>query len=217
MSQSNNYQMGQCRGTSLSSRPTRLWTPIRPGAVWGDVAVLVPWTLFQRFGDTQVLEQQFESAKAWVDLVDSLAGQDHLWDEGFQLGDWLDPSAPPQDPSAATTDPYLVATAYFALSAAKLALMAEVLGRQEEAARYSRLATDVRAAFASEYLVSTGRLSSDTQTAYSLAIRFGLLPAEWCLPAGARLAELVDIARGWVGTGFAGTPSSVMRSRRSMK
>lgn len=184
----------------------KMWTPIRPGAVWGDAAVLVPWTLFQRFGDMQVLEQQFESAKAWVDLVDSLAGEDHLWDEGFQLGDWLDPSVPPQDPSAAMTDPYLVATAYFAFSTAKLALMADILGRQEDFARYSALATKVRAAFASKYLVSPGRLSSDTQSAYSLAIRFGLLPPESAILAGARLAELVDIAGGCIATGFAGTP-----------
>jgi len=88
----------------------KTWTPVRPGAVWGDVAVLAPWTLYERFGDIQILEHQFDSARAWVDLVDSLAGEDHLWDEGFQLGDWLDPTAPPQDPGAAMTDPYLVAT-----------------------------------------------------------------------------------------------------------
>ncbi len=184
----------------------KTWTPIRPGAVWGDVAVLAPWTLYERFGDAEILERQFDSAKAWVDLVDRLAGQDHLWNEGFQLGDWLDPSAPPQDPAAATTDPYLVATAYFAYSAAKLALMAEVLGRHEDAARYSRLTAHVRSAFASEYILPTGRLSSDTQTAYSLALRFALLPAEMVPPAGSRLAELVHLAGGRVSTGFAGTP-----------
>ncbi len=185
----------------------KMWTPIRPGAVWGDAAVLVPWTLFQRFGDVQVLEHQFESAKSWVDLVDGLAGKDHLWDQGFQLGDWLDPSAPPQDPAAAMTDPYLVATAYFAFSTATLALMADVLGRHEDCARYSELAAAVRAAFAGKYLVSPGRLSSDTQTAYSLAIRFGLLPPEDVPLAGARLGELVGVARSRIATGFAGTPA----------
>jgi alpha-L-rhamnosidase len=184
----------------------KTWTPIRPGAVWGDAAVLVPWTLYERFGDAQILERQFHSAKAWVDLVDSLAGEEHLWNEGFQLGDWLDPSAPPQDPSAATTDPYLVATAYFAWSAAKLAIMAEVLGRHEDSARYGHLAALVRGAFASEYLLSTGRLASDTQTAYSLAIRFALLPPQTVPSAGSRLAELVHLAGGRVRTGFAGTP-----------
>ena len=57
------------------------------------------------------------SMRAWVDLVAGLAGEDRLWDEGFQFGDWLDPSAPPDRPAEARTDPFLVATAYFARSA----------------------------------------------------------------------------------------------------
>ncbi len=72
----------------------KMWTPIRPGAVWGDAAVLTPWTLYERFADPEILARQYRSAKAWVDLVDRIAGADHVWDEGFQLGDWLDPSAP---------------------------------------------------------------------------------------------------------------------------
>src|SRR5699024_7121607 len=62
----------------------RMWTPIRPGAAWGDVATMLPWTLYQRFGDAGVLKTQYDSARRWVDLVDRLAGEDHLWDEGFQ-------------------------------------------------------------------------------------------------------------------------------------
>lgn len=90
------------------------WTPSRPGAVWGDVAVLTPWTLWERFGDRAVLARQWSRAVAWVELVERLSGDDHLWDEGFQLGDWLDPAAPPEDPSLARTDRSLVATAYAA-------------------------------------------------------------------------------------------------------
>ena len=50
-----------------------MWTPIRPGAAWGDVATLTPWTLYERFGDAGVLEAQFDSARRWVDL-DRVAG-----------------------------------------------------------------------------------------------------------------------------------------------
>ncbi|WP_108249369.1 alpha-L-rhamnosidase [Planctomonas deserti] len=183
-----------------------MWTPIRPGAVWGDVAVLTPWTLYERFGDLGVLEQQYDSAKAWVDLVDSLAGPDRLWNEGFQLGDWLDPDAPPQDPADAKTDRYLVATAYFAWSAHHLALTAEALGRGEDAAHYAELAAQVREAFQGEYVVGDGRLTSDAQTAYALAIAFDLLPDDQREAAGARLAELVEAAGNRISTGFAGTP-----------
>jgi alpha-L-rhamnosidase len=184
------------------------WTPIAPGAVWGDVAVLTPWTLYERFGDTGILEQQYESAKAWVDLADRLAGDDHLWNEGKQLGDWLDPAAPPEDPAAALTDRYLVATAYFAWSTRRLAETARVIGRDADAAHYEALAAAVREAFIAEYFEESGRMTSDAQTAYALAIQFGLIPddTERATVARARVGELVHAAGNRIATGFAGTP-----------
>ena len=184
------------------------WTPIDPGAVWGDVAVLTPWTLYERFGDTGILEQQYESAKAWVDLADRLAGDDHLWNEGKQLGDWLDPAAPPEDPAAALTDRYLVATAYFAWSTRRLAETARVIGRDADAAHYEALAAAVREAFIAEYFEESGRMTSDAQTAYALAIQFGLIPddTERATVARARVGELVHAAGNRIATGFAGTP-----------
>jgi alpha-L-rhamnosidase len=184
----------------------KMWTPIRPGAVWGDVAVLTPWTLYERFGDRGVVARQYESARAWVDLMDRRSGESHLWNSGFQLGDWLDPAAPPQDPADALTDRYLVATAYFAWSAKHVALMAETLGKTADAAHYSALAAAVREAFVGEYVTADGLLTSDAQTAYSLAIRFGLLTPEIEVNAGRRLAALVEEAGNRIATGFAGTP-----------
>lgn len=181
------------------------WTPVRPGAVWGDVAVLTPWVLYERFADTNVLATQYDSAKAWVDQVNELAGPDHLWNEGFQLGDWLDPAAPPHDPADARTDKYLVATAYFAWSARRLADTAQVLGHTADEQRYRELADAVRAAFVAEYWdAAAQRLTSDAQTAYALCIQFGLLDTQQTVHAGARLAELVAEADNRIATGFAG-------------
>ena len=181
-----------------------MWTPTRPGAVWGDAAVLVPWTLFERFDDVGVLDAQYDSARAWVDQVAELAGEDRLWNTGFQLGDWLDPAAPPHDPADAKTDKHLVATAYFAWSARRLAEIAAILGRPEEA-DHRRLADEVRAAFVREYWdPQTGRLTSDAQTAYALAIRFDLLDADQRRAAGDRLAALVAEGGNRIAVGFAG-------------
>ncbi|MEW1708850.1 glycoside hydrolase family 78 protein [Microbacterium sp. NPDC089190] len=183
------------------------WTPIRPGAAWGDVAVLTPWTLYRQFGDAQILREQYDSARRWVDLVARLAGPDRLWNTGFQLGDWLDPAAPPHDPADATTDRYLVATAYFAWSSRHLAKMAEVLDKVDDARTYARLAAEVKAAFRREYVAASGLLTSDAQTAYALAIEFDLAEGEeevarW----GERLATLVRQGGNRIATGFAGTP-----------
>ncbi|TNB72977.1 alpha-L-rhamnosidase [Arthrobacter sp. BB-1] len=183
------------------------WTPIRPGAVWGDVAVLTPWTLHERFNDPKILADQYESAKAWVDLLDRLAGESRLWNGSYQLGDWLDPTAPPEDPTQAMTDPHLVATAYFAWSARHLAKAAAVLGKSDEELHYLELSRTVADAFAREYIKADGTMESDAQTAYALAIVFGLFPDdETQRKGGDRLAELVRENGNRIGTGFAGTP-----------
>lgn len=183
------------------------WTPIQPGAAWGDVATLTPWVLYQRFGDPELLRRHFPTGRAWVDLMTRLAGPDRLWDSGYQLGDWLDPIAPPDDPAAGRTDRYLVATGYFAWSAHHLALSARELGHDELAERYAALADEVAAAFRRRYVCDDGRMTSDSPTAYSLALVFGLIDdGEQRRSAGDRLARLVldDDAR--IATGFVGTP-----------
>ncbi|MEW2353397.1 glycoside hydrolase family 78 protein [Spirillospora sp. NPDC029432] len=176
-------------------------------AAWGDAAVIVPWTLYRRFGDTGILQRQFASMRAWVDHVAGLAGPDRLWNSGFQFGDWLDPAAPANRPEQASTYPEIVATAYFARSADLLARAAAVLGREEDAARYGDLAAEVRGAFQDEYTTASGRLLSDSPTAYALALRFALLPGRAQRErAAARLVELVRANGYKISTGFVGTP-----------
>jgi alpha-L-rhamnosidase len=176
-------------------------------AAWADAATIVPWVLYQRFGDAGILADQFESMHAWVDFVAALAGEKHLWDKGFQFGDWLDPTAPPDKPAQARTDKAIVASAYFAYSAKLVARAAQVLGRIEEQSHYAALAEKAKNAFVREYVTPAGRLMNDAETAYALAIAFDLLPtAEQRQHAGNRLAELVRDSGYQIRTGFVGTP-----------
>ena len=177
-----------------------------PTAVWGDAATIVPWALYERFGDVGVLSAQFDSMRAWVDQVLELAGPRRLWEGGFQFGDWLDPTAPADRPGDARTDPDLVASAYLYRSLGIVADAAKVIGRDELAARYSALATEVLTAWRAEYVTPSGRLMSDAETAYALGIVFGLIPENQHEIAGARLAELVRRSGYRIATGFVGTP-----------
>jgi len=187
--------------------PNVLSGPTLVAAAWGDAAVIVPWVLYKDFGDQSILSTQFESMRSWVDKLAELAGERRLWDQGFQFGDWLDPAAPPDRPAEARTDRHLVATAYFARSAELVGQAAGVLGMQPEADYYLALAGEIRQAFANEYVTPVGRLLSDAQTAYALAIEFGLLPEpEQRQYAAERLAELVRANGYHIGTGFVGTP-----------
>ncbi|MFD7818353.1 family 78 glycoside hydrolase catalytic domain [Streptomyces sp. NPDC059785] len=184
--------------------------PIPPGnppmAGWCDAAVIVPWVLYERYADRDVLRTQYPSMRAWVDAVDRIAGPDRIWGEGFQFGDWLDPTAPADDPGRAMTSSALVATAYFAHSARLLARTAEVLDDKDEAARHHALADAVRNAFRARFHTGGGRLTEETQTAYALALCFRLLDDDERAAAGRRLAELVAERGHRIGTGFLGTP-----------
>ncbi|MFF2452517.1 family 78 glycoside hydrolase catalytic domain [Isoptericola sp. NPDC058082] len=182
------------------------WQPSQDIAGWGDAATLVPEALHRDSADRDLLARQYASAVAWVDKVAGLAGADRLWDTGMQLGDWLDPTAPPEDPLRAQTDPYLVATAYLARSARVVADTARTLGRGADAARYETLAEEVAAAYRKRY-VDSGDAMHDTQTAHALSIVFDLLDGDDARRrAGERLAALVRNGGNTVGTGFAGTP-----------
>ena len=187
--------------------PNILENGTTPMTAWGDAATIVPWVLYQRYGDVGILERQFDSMKAWVDCIDTLAGDTHVWDQSFQFGDWLDPSAPPEDPAAAKTQPVVVATAYFARSSEIVGLAATVLGRNEDAKKYTDLAATIREAFASQFVTPNGLVISDATTAYSLALEFHLLPTQaQRVTAGERLTKLAREAGYRISTGFVGTP-----------
>lgn len=187
--------------------PDVLNDPKPAAAAWGDAATLVPWTLYQCTGDRGVLERQLPSMCGWVDKMTELAGPDRLWSGGFQFGDWLDPTAPPEEPGRARADSDVIATAHLARSAQVVADAARVLGRNDEADRYAALAGEVREAFARTYVTPAGRVLSDAQTVYALAIEWGLLRSEeQRQEAGRRLADLVRGSGFRISTGFVGTP-----------
>ena len=178
-----------------------------PMAAWADAATVVPWTLYQASGDLGVLADQFSSMTTWVDEVAAAAGENRIWDAGFQYGDWLDPTAPAGRPEGAQTYPEIVATAYFARSARIVADAAALLGRDADAAHYGALADEVRAAFHSEYVARSGRVLSDSATAYALALQFDLIrDQQERRRAADRLAQIVKENRYRISTGFVGTP-----------
>jgi alpha-L-rhamnosidase len=188
---------------NLLSHDTRKGAAASAG--WADAAVIVPWTLFITYGDRRILEQQYASMKAWVEYMRHEAGDSYLWRSGFDFGDWLAFSSTHSDYQGATTDKDLIKNAYFAHSTDLLQQTAVLLGKKDDAATYTELLSKIKAAFQREYVTPNERLSSNTQTAYTLALSFGLLPESLRKNAAARLAADVR-SFGHLTTGFLGTP-----------
>jgi alpha-L-rhamnosidase len=143
---------------------------------------------------------------AHVRYVERRLSPTGLWDTGFQFGDWLDPTAPPDKPAEAKADSGVVATACFYRSTDLLARAAEILGRLDDAAAFSELADRTRRAFNEHYVEPDGTIHSDATTVYALAIVFGLIDEKTTALAGERLAKLVADGGYHIQTGFAGTP-----------
>ncbi|OAV45803.1 alpha-L-rhamnosidase [Lewinella sp. 4G2] len=174
---------------------------------WGDAAIVVPWTVYQSYGDQRILEQQYPSMKGWVEFMHGRAGDDHLWNNAkdWHWGDWLAYHSDKPDYAGSVTEKDLIATAYYYYSTIKLAEIATLVGKTEEATHYGQLAEAIKAAFQREYFTRSGRLVSHTQTAYALAITFGLVPEDMLEATADYFAA--DVERfGHLTTGFVGTP-----------
>ncbi|KAI0882215.1 bacterial alpha-L-rhamnosidase-domain-containing protein [Annulohypoxylon maeteangense] len=181
--------------------------PHMPEAIWDDIVVLTPHVLYQFSKDEQILSRQFSSMQQWLENGVK-RGHDGLWDEDhWQLGDWLDPKAPPNDPSNGPTDTILVADAYLVHTTEVFTEICKVLGKADLTEKYGLQTEYLRRKFQHKYITPAGKLVSNTQTAISLAIEFSLYSGYQELSLAAHdLTKLVQKARFNIATGFAGTP-----------
>ncbi len=181
------------------------WPDGGPG--WSDAIVICAWEVFRASGDTRILSDHWEAMERWMGWLASdahghLRGEPHSQVRSF--GDWCALDGSPGKQGG--TSFQLIGTAYYAHVADLMARSAVVLGRSADAARYADLCQRVVAAFQARFLGADGRLTeTPTQTAYTLALRFGLIPVQ--LRVAALDALEADLrTRGCMSTGFLGTP-----------
>ncbi|MGS2764247.1 family 78 glycoside hydrolase catalytic domain [Sinomicrobium sp. M5D2P9] len=175
-------------------------------AGWADVSVIIPWNAYMLYGNKEILKNQYDSMKSWVDFMKNHSN-DYLWNTGFHFGDWL--FYRPDDDNdgrAAITDKYLIAQCFFANSTQLLIRAAKVLGKEDDVTVYTGLLKHIKAAFLREYVTPNGRLVSGSQTAYVLALKFEMLPEDLRAQAARRLVENIKGYDYHLTTGFLGTP-----------
>jgi alpha-L-rhamnosidase len=177
-------------------------------AGWGDVALVAPWTMYTVYGDKQILERQYPSMKSYVEYIRKKSGDTLIWKGGSVFGDWLfyHPRETKHREADGYTDHDYIATAFYAYSTNILAQTAEVLGKKEDAAFYKSLFERIKKVFIEEYVTPKGRIASDSQTAYVLALYFGLLPEEMRPMAAKYLVADIKSRGNHLSTGFLGTP-----------
>jgi len=180
----------------------------QPSAGWGDVAVIVPWTMYLVYGDKHFLENQYPSMKAWVEYIRTRAGDSCIWKGGSKYGDWLFYHPPVNnhtEPDGYTEHDF-IATAFYAYSTSLIAEAAKLLGKTDDAKIYSDLFNKIKKVFINEYVTGAGRVGTNSQTSYVLALKFNLLPDNLRKNAARFLADDIKSRKNHLSTGFLGTP-----------
>jgi alpha-L-rhamnosidase len=170
----------------------------REGApAWADAGVIVPWLMWQRYGDRRLVERHWDAMERYMAHLER-HNPDLLWTarRGNDYGDWLSVGADtPRD---------LLATAYWAYDASLMADMARLLGRDDRREHYERLGSGIVAAFNRAYVRDDGYVEGDTQTVYLLALYMDLLPDALRPRAAERLVADIERHDGHLTTGFVG-------------
>ena len=166
-----------------------------PSAAWGDAAVICPWTVYQTYGDADILRAQFDSMCRWVDYITAVTTTPGLWTGGVHFGDWLALDAPAGTRKGASRVDF-IASAFYAHAAELVAKAGRVLGR--DVSCYEALHRDIVAAFRRAYP------DYRTQTEHVLAVHFHLAPDEQA--AADALAAMIRRDGTALRTGFVGTP-----------
>ena len=198
---------------------------------WGDAAVIIPWTLYLCYGDKNILERQFDSAKAWVDYMtisakkanerfqdspsyqnytDGELDADYIWDTAFHWGEWLETDSDFNDLVAAMSKSQGchpdVATAYLAYSTRLLAEMASVLGKTELVEEYNLRYEKIRKVYNVYFIKDNGTILDNRQAPNVRTLAFGLADKQKEQAVADRLAEMVVEQNYHLNTGFLSTP-----------
>jgi len=177
---------------------------------WADAAAVIPWTLYEMYGDKQFLQNSFHNMRAWTDWIktqDEANGGRRLYTTGFHFGDWLALDAPIPNGTFGATDVGFIASAYYYRCAEFTAKAAQVIGENNLAKEYEALAAQVKAAMLGEYFSPKGRIAVRTQSAMVIALDFGIYP-EGCKKRLAEDLKFQLVKDGMkLKTGFLGTPA----------
>ena len=180
-------------------------TAYKPGgAAWSDAVTIIPWQLYETYGDISFLSDMMDAMEKWIAYVPTVSATPDLFTGCWTYGDWLALDAPPDYRPATIelakrgySDDDLVSSAFYANSVLNVIRAGEILGRDVSRYRekYRRIVSAFRARFSR---------CLNTQTEKVLALRFDLAedPRALC----DALAKQVEACGTQLQTGLLGTP-----------
>jgi alpha-L-rhamnosidase len=177
------------------------WSIYPADPAWGTACVLIPWYLYQYYGDVRILEDSYPCMKRWVDFLTSNARNYVLAVSNY--GDWVEPG----HVTSEITPGELISTGYYYQDAKILSQVAHILGRSEDEEAYSSLANKISDAFNRAFLdESKGQYAKGSQTSNAFALYLGIVPKTYVNQVVENLIDdICRVHRGHLNTGILGT------------
>lgn len=198
---------GQAKTGELPNIAPDILQQMSAAAMWCDAITMIPWTLYEMYGDVCFLSDNYAAMKKLM-AARRKNTENGMIARGFEYGDWLAPDNEKYVGNGAfgRTDAYFLANALQAESLRIVAETAGMLGREKERRRYGAWRDSLLKRMRREYFTATGRLASDTVTAQAVVLHFRIVPEKHRAKLAQALEENVRLHGYRVSTGFIGTP-----------
>jgi|AntAceMinimDraft_16_1070373.scaffolds.fasta_scaffold15907_1 hypothetical protein len=147
----------------------------RDSPEWGSASIIIPWQLYQWYGDLEVLKRAYSMMTRYIDYLHSKSKNNILY---HGLGDWYD-LGPKHLGKAQLTPKSLTATSIYYYDLMLVSKVAELLNKDSDIKKYGDLANEIRMAFQKKfYDTETGSCSTGSQTSYAMSLYTGILPEQ---------------------------------------
>ena len=197
------------------------WIDGISAAGWSDACVILPWRLYETYGDVEILKENYSMMRRYMDCIKGrVAAQpasdprtdEHLkyiWNSDFQYGDWLMPSAVKSGLQGAEMmglTGFEAATLMYIYTNTLMEQICLVLNKPEEAAEHAAIVQKTREAFCAEFANPDGTLKKSFQGLYILALEMEAIPEDLRQNTVNRLVELIHENDDRLDAGFLSIP-----------
>jgi len=147
------------------------WSIYPTDPAWGTACIVIPWYLYQYYGDKQILKKNYSPMKKWIDFLSSKT-VDYIVSYS-KYGDWC----PPGHIKAVDTPGELTSTWYYYYDTLTLCTIARILGNHEDAEKYAQLSDKIKEAFNKKFL-KDDHYGTGSQTCNILPLFLDMVPED---------------------------------------
>lgn len=144
----------------------------RDSPEWGSSGILMPWYLYQWYGDKQAMADYYPMMQRYINYLGTKSNN-HILSQG--LGDWYDLG--PKPPGVSQLTPMgVTGTAIYYYDLKILEKTATLLGKKADAIAYAKLAVEVKNAFNHKFFDARSKqYATGSQTANAMAVYMELV------------------------------------------